>query len=188
MTAALLVESIAAEIRAATAKLILPSEYHNEEQRRLEKTWKKIHVYEQYIPHDLFENDSYYPCCVVEWVRTKDNLRGGEIKSIATIALSCGVFAKEFDGWKDGLYLTEKIRQRLLSVRTIAQRFRLEDDIEWASTAPQPAPFFFTYAELKYEIYMPQEPFPVDRTMEPDLITVEPKKILKVDAFNRRIN
>ena len=159
MTTALLVESIAAEIRDATKNLRLPIEYHNEVQRRAEETWRAVNVYEQMIPNDLFQNDNYYPCVVVSWLDTRDKLSGDRIESVATIGLSCGVFAKEADGWKDCLHLTELIRQRLLRVRTIAQRFRLSDDITWMSAPDQPLPFFFSYAELEYGIYLPQEPF-----------------------------
>lgn len=160
MTTTLLVESIAAEIRDATALLKLPVEYHNEQERRMEKTWRKVRVYEQYIPADLFENDTYYPCAIVEWVSTRDKVRGRENGSIATIGLSFGVFAREGDGWKDCFHLMELVRQRLLTKRTIAQRYRLEDEITWETAANQPTPFFYGYGEAQYGIYQPQEPFP----------------------------
>ena len=188
MTTTLLVESIAAEIRACTAKLKLPIEYHNEQQRRMESTWRKVNVYEQYIPKDLYQNETYYPCVVVEWLETRDKFRGEEIESVADIGLSCGVFAKEADGWKDAFHLMELIRQRLLSVRTIAQRFRLSDESMWQSERNQPEPFFFVYSLFQYNIYQQQEPIPLERTLSPDLLTIETPKILKVDAFNRRTN
>lgn len=188
MTTALLVTSLADEIRAVTANLKLPAEYHNEEQRTSETTWRRVNVYEQYIPADLFQTEDYFPCVIVEWLETHDTLRGEEIKSVATVGLSFGVFAKESDGWKDCFHLMELVRQRVLSVRTLAQRFRLiSDDITWQIGQNQPAPFFFGYAELGYEIYQPQEPFPVGRTVEPDLIDTQPAKVLKVDALKRRI-
>lgn len=158
MTTTLLVEALAAEIRDATELLKLPIEYHNQRQRRVESTWRQVHVYEQYIPADLFQNDTYYPCVIVEWLSTLDSVRGRENGSIATVGLSFGVFAKEADAWKDCFHLMEVVRQRLLSKRTIAERYRLEDDVTWETAANQPAPFFYGYAELQYQIYQPQEP------------------------------
>ena len=158
MTTTLLVEALAAEIRDATALLKLPIEYHNQRQRRAESTWRQVHVYEQYIPADLFQNDTYYPCVIVEWLSTLDRLRGRENGSIATVGLSFGVFAKEADAWKDCFHLMEVVRERLLSKRTLVDRYRLEDEMTWETAANQPTPFFYGYAELQYQIYQPQEP------------------------------
>ncbi len=157
MTTAHLVAAIAAELRDATANLKLPIEYHNEAQRRAETTWRRVQVFEQYIPADLFEETSYYPLVVVEWLSTRDKLRGVENGSIATVGLSFGVFAKEADGWKDCFHLMEVCRERLLSKRTLAKRFRLEDELTWETAGQQPAPFFYAYGEAQYQIYPIQE-------------------------------
>ena len=160
MTATLLVESLAAEIRDATKDLKLPIEYQNERERKLESTWRRVRVYEQYLPDADFQNDTYYPLVVVEWLSTVDRTRGRENGSLATVGLSFGVFAKESDGWKDCFHLMELCRQRLLFKRTIANRFRLEDEITWQVAAQQPTPFFYGYGELQYSMYQPQEPLP----------------------------
>ena len=160
MTTTLLIESLAAEIRDATKLLKLPIEYHNERERRTQMTWRAVHVYEQYIPADLFQNDTYYPCVIVEWLSTVDRTRGRENGSIATVGLSFGVFAKEADAWKDCFHLMEIVRYRLLEKRTIAKRFRLEDELTWETAANQPTPFFYGYGEVQYGIYQPYEPMP----------------------------
>ena len=157
MTTTLLVETVAAEIRDATRLLKLPIEYHNERELRAEATWRQVRVYEQYIPADLFQNDTYYPCVIVEWLSTTDRLRGVENGSTATVGLSFGVYAKEADAWKDCLHLMEVVRQRLLEKRTLAKKFRLEDEITWETAANQPTPFFYGYAELNYQIYQMTE-------------------------------
>ena len=185
MTVADLISAIGTEIKAATANLKLPVEYHNERERQMQSTWQKVNVFEQYIPQDLWEQTSYYPCVVVEWLETQDDLKDG---ATAIIGLTCGVFAKEVDGWKDGLYLTEIIRERLLTVRTVAKRYRLTGKVVWQTPQNQPAPFFFTYAELSYQIYLPQEVFPLESKLPADLITTEKPKVLKVDGFKRRIS
>lgn len=188
MTAATLIESIATEIKAATSKIKLPVEYQDEEQRRSVETWQAVQIFRQYIPKDLYTETTYYPCVVVELVEINDVLRGDEIKSVAVIGLSVGVFAKEYDGWKDSFHLLEVIRQRLLSVRMVSNLFRLAGDVTWRNVPQQPTPFYFWYAELEYEIFQPQEPRPLEEKMlTPDLITTEPAKILKVEGFKRRI-
>ena len=182
MTTTKLIESVAAEIRLATEKLKLPTEYHDEKTRRLAETWRKVNVYEQYIPRDLFENDNYYPCATVEFLELHDDLKAG---STATVAITCGVFAKEANAWKDAFELMELIRRRLLSVRTVAERFRLTGDFVWQTVSTQPTPFYFLYGEATYEIFQPQEAVP--SIVSPDLLTVETPKILQVDKFKRRV-
>ena len=81
---------------------------------------------------------------------------GGMAKgSLATAALSFGVFAKEEDGWKDAFRLMEVVRNHLLVHRTLGKKFRLEDELTWQ--VPDQQPFYFVYAELSYQIYQPQE-------------------------------
>lgn len=161
MIAAHLVETLAAEIRDATANIKMPVEYHNERERRMESTWQKINVFEMYIPEDLFDNSVYYPLIVVEWLMTKDRTLGENKGSLATIGLSFGVFGKEYDGWKDCVHLMEVVRERLLTKRTLANKYRLTGEITW-QTAPaekQPRPFFYGYTEIIYQLYQPQEEY-----------------------------
>lgn len=179
-----LVESVAAEIRAATATLKYPVEYHDEKTRRQSSTWQKVKIFEQYIPRDLFENDAYYPCITVEWLETQDDTQSG---STATLGLTCGVFAKEADGWKDAFHLMEAVRRRLISVRTVANRFRLTGSVTWQQVTQQPTPFYFVYGEATYEIFQAAEPVPLDSAIEPDLITTPAPKVLRPDVFKRRI-
>lgn len=156
MTHTFLIEGIAAELRSALAKVKMPTEYM---EKAAEENFTQINVFEQYIPTDLFEETNYFPCAIVEWLDTTDKMSGQEIKSKARIGLSIGVFAKEADGYKDAFHLMEICRERLLSKRIIANRFRLSDEVTWETAQSQPAPFFFVYAELEYNIYQIQEPF-----------------------------
>ena len=142
MTATLLVEAIAAEIRAATKDLRLPIEYQDEEQRKAVGTYTPVNVFSGFIPKDLFQETTYFPCAVVEWLETRDVLCGTEIISLSTVALSFGVFAKESAGWKDCLNFMDIVRRRLLSVRMIANKYRLTDEVTWQVADNQPEPFF----------------------------------------------
>lgn len=156
MTPLYLIEALAAEIRAACSELKLPIEYQNERERRMIETWRKVNVFEQNIPAELFQRENYYPCCVVELLAVHDDLKAG---TTAEVGLSMGVFAKEADAWKDAFHFAELIRQRLLTRRVLAKRFRLTGEIHWETAQNQPTPFFFVYATLNYSTYLPQEEF-----------------------------
>lgn len=181
MTITHLVTVVADEIRAATADLRLPIEYHDDDE---DAARQPIQVFEGYIPKDLFETTTYYPCVIVELIELHDILTE---HSEATVGLSFGVFAKKADAWKDAFHLMEVVRQRLLSKRELAKRFRLTGDITWQMAQQQPAPFFFVYGEIRYSVYLVQEPFPLERTVPADLVVTDKPKTLKADAFRRAI-
>lgn len=147
MTSAELVRAVATEIKKALANVKLRTEYATEP---TEENFVSVNVFEQYLPQDIFETSSYYPCVIVEWLDTKDSL--DEEKSVATIGLTLGVFAKESDGYLDALHLMEVIRQQLLSHRILDKKFRLIDEVNWETPSEQPTPFYVILAELKYSI------------------------------------
>jgi len=148
MTATDLVTALADELRRATANVKLPFEHHDAESLKL----VPVNVYEQFLPREAFNDDSYYPLILVEWLATADELNGTSAKSEATVGLSLGVFAGESWGWKDALHLTEVVRQHLLSHRVIGQKFRLQGDVNWEVSQEQPQPFFYTYATMTYSL------------------------------------
>lgn len=156
MTHTHLIESIAAELKDATKELRLPTEYMENPSA---ENFTTINIFTQYIPADLFDVTSYFPCVIVEWLSTEEKLSGKKIGSTVRVGLSIGVFAKEADGWKDAFHLVEICRERLLRKRTIAERFRLVDEVSWETAQNQPTPFFFVYAELEYDMFQIQEPF-----------------------------
>lgn len=135
----------------ATATLRLPTEYAKEP---APENFVKVNVFTQSIPKDLFEQTNYFPCVVVELVSIRDGLKEG---SVAEVALSCGVYAKEFDGWKDLFHLQEVIRRRLLTRRLIDKRFRLVGELITSFPETQPEPFLFSYLNATYSMYLYQE-------------------------------
>lgn len=147
MTHSELVRAVAAEIKKALTNVKLRTEYAT---TPTEENFVQVNVFSQYLPQDLFETSSYYPLVIVEWLDTKDDL--DEEKSVATIGLTLGVFAKEADGWLDAFHLMEVIRQRLLEHRILEKKFRLIDEVNWTTPEAQPTPFFIIIAELKYSI------------------------------------
>lgn len=146
-----LIQALAAELKELLSHVKMPTEY------AAEPTADKIvgiNIFEQYLPKNLFEETTYFPFVLVEWLETQDNLKEG---STATVGLTIGVFALEENGWSDAFYIMELIRARLLSKRLIAKRFRLTDEINWQVESNQPSPFFILYGTLSYEMFLPQE-------------------------------
>lgn len=127
----------------------LPTEYAREPDN-----FVKVNVFTQYIPKDLFEQETYFPCVVIELVSLRDNLKEG---SVAEVVLSCGVYAKEADAWKDLFHLQEVIRRRLLTRRVIDKRFRLTGELITSFPDEQPTPFMFSYLTAQYSLYLYQE-------------------------------
>lgn len=152
MTINNLLEELSIEICDATKNFKLEREYHTVSG----ENFRPIKIFTQYIPTDLFEAEDYFPCVTVELIELRDILQG---KSLATISISCGVFAKEFDAYRDAFTLLQIIRHRLLTKRTIAEKFRLTDEMVWQMPNQQPTPFFFVYGEAVYETFQPQEEF-----------------------------
>lgn len=156
MTHANLIESIAAELRDATKEIRFTTEYA---EHPTTENYTPINIFSQYIPADLFDSTTYFPCIIVEWLETEDDIKGSDVGTTVRVGLSIGVFAKESDGWKDAFHLMEVCKERLLRKRTIAERFRLVDKVNWETAQNQPTPFFFVYAELAYDAFLIQEPF-----------------------------
>ena len=151
MTHINLIRSLAGELRGLLSRVKLPVEYAT---TATTDDFIKVNVFEQFLPKDLFDETTYYPLVLVEWLSTLDNLKNA---STAQVGLTIGVYAKEQDGWVDALYLLELVRQHLLRKRLIAQKFRLTEEITWQVPSEQPLPFFFVMGSLSYEIFQTQE-------------------------------
>ena len=146
-----LIDAVADEIRDAVVNLKLPQEHHGSN----DLTLKPVTVYEGFLPRDAFNDDSYYPLVLVEFMSTSDELNGANAKSTTTIGLSMGVFAAESWGWKDAMHLMTVVRHRLLTHRVVGKKFRLTDEVSWEVAPDQPSPFFYTYATLTYQTFQP---------------------------------
>lgn len=153
MTATNLVTALADELKCATANVKLPLEHQSSEDVQL----VRVNVYEGFFPKEIFNDETYYPLILVEWISTFDELDGVKAKSTATVGLSMGVFTAENWSWKDAFHLTEVVRNHLLTNRLIGNKFRLQGDVNWEVSPEQPTPFFFTYATLTYSMFQPDD-------------------------------
>lgn len=151
MTHIELIIALAEELRGLLKRVKLPVEYAA---AAAAEDFISVNVFEQFLPKDLFDETTYYPLVLVEWLSTQDKL---EDESTAQVGLTIGTYAKEKDNWIDAFYLMELIRQHLLRKRLIARKFRLVEEINWQVPSEQPAPFFFIMCELSYNIFQPEE-------------------------------
>jgi len=151
MTHINLICALADELRGLLSRVKLPVEYAAS---ATAEDFISVNVFEQFLPKDLFDETTYYPLVLVEWLSTLDNLKKA---TTAQVGLTIGVYAKEEDGWVDAFYLMELVRQHLLRKRLIAQKFRLTEEINWEVPSEQPAPFMFIMSTLSYEMFQPQE-------------------------------
>ena len=121
----------------------------------------KITVYAQHIRDEVFQDERCYPLIVVSLQGAKDHTNNaGPEASLATVGLTFGVFAEDKNGWMDLLNIMETVRQKIMACRTVANRHRLTDVVEWNTIEAQPYPFWFGYGTLKYSIGQPQEVLP----------------------------
>ena len=148
-----LIDAVAEEVQDALKNLRLPTEYMQEP---APDNFVQVNVFKQYLPADLFEQTSYYPFVMVEWLSSTDNLNKG---STAQIGLTVGTFAKEQDGYLDALYILDELRIRLLNKRILARKFQLvaDDAATWEVPSNQPTPFFVLYGALTYQMHLPQD-------------------------------
>lgn len=147
MTPALLVQAIAEEITAAVKDYELKAEGQED---------KSVSVYQQHIPDEKFQDDSYYPLVIAAWQGSKDEDEG----STATIGLTFGAYGSEPDAWMDLMSIMERVRQRLLENRLLKRRYRLALPTKWETIEEQPYPYWFGYATLNYQIGQPSERVP----------------------------
>lgn len=155
MTHIHLIQALASELKELLSHVKMPTEYAAEPTA---DNFIAVNIFEQYLPKNLFEETTYFPFVLVEWLETQDNLKEG---STAQIGLTFGTYALEENGWIDAFYLMELVRERLLSKRLIANRFRLADEVQWQIESDQPSPFFILYASLNYQLFLPQEVLPI---------------------------
>jgi len=157
MTPALLVQAVADEIAVAVKDYQLKAEGQAN---------KAVSVFQQHLPDEEFQDNSYYPLAIVAWQGSQDTDDG----SVATIGITFGAYGEDKAAWQDLLSIMERSRQRLLMFRTLARRFRLSMPTKWETIEAQPYPFWFGYATLNYHIAQPTEQMAADwaKIMEED--------------------
>ena len=149
MTAIYLIKAMAEAVRSVVKDFKLIAEL---------QPMKPVTVYEQYLPADKFEDDTFYPLVIVSCRNIEyegEHRFGGD--RIATILLTIGVYGgdKE-DGWRDLFNIAERISQYLFTTPTLADKFPLDTLPEFEPIPEQPEPFYFGNILVKYKLAMPR--------------------------------
>ena len=150
MTFVDLIKSLSAEVREATIDYKMQSELESD---------KKISVYEQEIPEEEFDSNSYYPLVIVALQSVDDELETIQpAATVASVGLTIGVYGENKDAWKDLLNLTAAIRLHLESKPIIGKKFRLASTVKADFIERQPHPFHFAYVSMGYVMMQPSPP------------------------------
>lgn len=119
---------------------------------------KPVSVYEQYLPTDRFEVDTYYPLVIVSLVSVEN--AGKQQDRVATITLQISTYGGEendgFDGWRDMFNLSERVCQFLYSTPILDSKFPMAEKPIFVPAETQPIPFFYGYISVKYFLAMPR--------------------------------
>lgn len=147
MTPINLVKSLVGNLREVVADYKLVAE--------LQKP-KPVSVYEQYLPSDRFEVDTYYPLVIVSLVSVENTDKFQD--RVATVTLQIATYGGEdndgFDGWRDMFNISERICQFLYSTPIIDGKFPMAEKPIFVPAETQPIPFFYGYVSAKYFLAM----------------------------------
>ena len=160
MTPVELIEQLSLLIRDSVKNYRLLSELETDlATQQLKKVYKlkKVSVYEQEIPEEDFNDDSYYPLVIVSLQKIQDQIEESEVKpTLMIVGLTIGVYGEDKNSWKDLLNLTETIRSCALLNKMVAKKFRLVEVVDSDFIEKQPYPFHFSYITLIYSTFQPR--------------------------------
>lgn len=184
MTPAILIQTLANELRTATQNFVFQAEYQAD---------KKVSVYEGYFPAEEFHTQTFLPMIVVELRGVEDTDEG----STATVGLMFAVYGGENakygggrelpnsmfkdygDGWRDLLNLAECVRQHLLGLpsRTLANQFQLVLPMVFSPQPEQPVPFFYGDMVLNFTIGQPLFRLDYPAEFEEEHVKYQPRSL-----------
>ncbi len=75
----------------------------------------------------------------------------------ATIKILVGTYSEDNDGWKDSMNILLRIRERLLTMRTIENKFRIELPLKWKLFEEQPYPIWIGEITTNWIVALPLE-------------------------------
>lgn len=116
---------------------------------------KRVTVYEQLIPEEVFEHDDaeeYHPLIGVS-LRTMEDDERAEL----TVDLTVGTYSEDRDGWRDLLNMLDTVRLGLLKKQLLEGRYRLITPLTAEVLERQPVPFFYGFMTARYMMYQPME-------------------------------
>ena len=85
-----------------------------------------------------------------------------------TIKILVGTYSEDNDGWKDSINILLRIRERLLTVRTIGNKFRVELPLKWKLFEEQPYPIWIGELATIWTVALP-----IEQVKEDDYVCYE---------------
>lgn len=73
------------------------------------------------------------------------------------VKILIGTYSEEVDGWKDAVNVLLRIRQQLLTVRTLGKKFRMELPLKWKLFEEQPYPIWIGEIITIWTVALPIE-------------------------------
>lgn len=73
------------------------------------------------------------------------------------VKILIGTYSEEVDGWKDAVNVLLRIRQQLLTVRTLGKKFRMELPLKWKLFEEQPYPIWIGEITTIWAVALPIE-------------------------------
>lgn len=144
MTPIFLIHDLAEEIKKVVSDYDLIAEL---------QPMKHVTVYEQFIPTDQFEVDTFYPLVTV----TLFQVEVVERFRVATMFITIGVYdGDREDGWRDLFNIAERISQHLISTPILANKFPLDTYPVFEPQLESPTPFYYGNIVVKYQVATPQ--------------------------------
>ena len=144
MTAIFLVKALAEAMRKVVKDFELIAEL---------QPMKPVTVYEQYLPTENFNVDTFYPLLIVSCNGIE--YEGGD--RVAVMQISVGVFGGyEDDGWRDLFNISERIMDFLYVTPILAGRYPMRAYPVFEPEVEQPRPFYYGYITLKYDLAAPR--------------------------------
>ena len=143
MTAIYLIQDLASALREVVKDFKFVAELQPD---------KVVTVYEQYLPSDRFEVDTYYPFVIV----SLGSVEVEKHERLANLVLQVSTFGGEaedgFGGWQDMFNLSERISQFIDATPILANKFSLRQKTIFTPQDEQPFPFFNGFIQCSYSL------------------------------------
>lgn len=146
-----LCEVIEADIKKATASLLLEYEQKGSDGEFLRKSPQ---VVSGYLPPKRATEVPDFPYVIV---RPMNGVTGEDGYSVCSVKILIGCFSEEADGYKNCFLVLDEIKRSFMEQRTLANKYRFELPFDWTMFDDQPYPEWVLEVESRWSVYTPQE-------------------------------
>jgi hypothetical protein len=114
-----------------------------------------LNIYPQNLPAKKSQEDSeYFPYVVIRVMEGEDQDEQGEEEDICKIGFVIGVYDEDdnYQGYKDAMNVTEKIKQRLKRKKYYDNQFEFILPMKWLIHDEDTYPYYFGGIETNWKI------------------------------------